>query len=182
MWRCIQRQSRERRPPQLQTPPLPWRDRDWRGSVWRFSCSFWNVRLDSRVNKWHPRGLELRTVAALPSHSDAKGTKIVTGGVAERLNATVLKTVRGSRPSWVRIPPPPPADCRQIAGQGPRGFGPTPALVGESRPSAAPFGRRNSIPFSRHGRGADSPATPPRRIPRSLDSARRSRPTRIPNP
>jgi hypothetical protein len=30
------------------------------------------------------------------------------GGVAERLNATVLKTVRPERVSWVRIPPPPP--------------------------------------------------------------------------
>src|SRR5450631_708665 len=31
-----------------------------------------------------------------------------SGGVAERLNATVLKTVRPERVSWVQIPPPPP--------------------------------------------------------------------------
>jgi hypothetical protein len=31
-----------------------------------------------------------------------------TGGVAERLNAPVLKTGKGESPSWVRIPPPPP--------------------------------------------------------------------------
>jgi hypothetical protein len=30
------------------------------------------------------------------------------GGVAERLKAAVLKTVRPERVSWVRIPPPPP--------------------------------------------------------------------------
>ena len=30
------------------------------------------------------------------------------GGVAERLNAPVLKTGSPSRGSWVRIPPPPP--------------------------------------------------------------------------
>ena len=30
------------------------------------------------------------------------------GGVAERLKAAVLKTVRPARVSWVRIPPPPP--------------------------------------------------------------------------
>ena len=30
------------------------------------------------------------------------------GGVAERLNAPVLKTGMGESPSWVRIPPPPP--------------------------------------------------------------------------
>src|ERR1039457_2683891 len=33
---------------------------------------------------------------------------VLHGGVAERLNATVLKTVRPERVSWVRIPPPPP--------------------------------------------------------------------------
>src|SRR5688500_13359410 len=31
-----------------------------------------------------------------------------TGGVAERLNAPVLKTGSPARGSWVRIPPPPP--------------------------------------------------------------------------
>ena len=30
------------------------------------------------------------------------------GGVAEWLNAPVLKTGMGESPSWVRIPPPPP--------------------------------------------------------------------------
>ena len=30
------------------------------------------------------------------------------GEVAERLNATVLKTVVGASPPWVRIPPSPP--------------------------------------------------------------------------
>jgi hypothetical protein len=34
------------------------------------------------------------------------------GGVAERLKAAVLKTVRPERVSWVRIPPPPPTDLR----------------------------------------------------------------------
>jgi hypothetical protein len=33
---------------------------------------------------------------------------VVFGGVAERLKAAVLKTVRPERVSWVRIPPPPP--------------------------------------------------------------------------
>ena len=37
-----------------------------------------------------------------------KRLKSYLGGVAERLNATVLKTVRGASLSWVRIPPPPP--------------------------------------------------------------------------
>ena len=32
----------------------------------------------------------------------------MTGGVAEWSNALVLKTSEGSRPPWVRIPPPPP--------------------------------------------------------------------------
>src|SRR5205085_138789 len=31
----------------------------------------------------------------------------VRGGVPERPNGAVLKTARGSRPSWVQIPPPP---------------------------------------------------------------------------
>ena len=34
------------------------------------------------------------------------------GGVAERLKAAVLKTVRPERVSWVRIPPPPPKFSR----------------------------------------------------------------------
>ena len=33
---------------------------------------------------------------------------IQLGGVAERLNAPVLKTGEGASPPWVRIPPPPP--------------------------------------------------------------------------
>jgi hypothetical protein len=33
---------------------------------------------------------------------------LIFGGVAERLKAAVLKTVRPERVSWVRIPPPPP--------------------------------------------------------------------------
>ena len=45
----------------------------------------------------------------------------MTGGVAEWSNALVLKTSEGSRPPWVRIPPPPPlANCelevRSLAG------------------------------------------------------------------
>ena len=35
-----------------------------------------------------------------------------SGGVPERSNGTVLKTVGGSRPPWVRIPPPPSALAR----------------------------------------------------------------------
>ena len=34
------------------------------------------------------------------------------GGVAERLNAPVLKTGGSARASWVRIPPPPPSSAR----------------------------------------------------------------------
>ena len=34
---------------------------------------------------------------------------VQVGEVAERLNAAVLKTAKGLRPSWVRIPPSPPA-------------------------------------------------------------------------
>ena len=36
---------------------------------------------------------------------------IQLGGVAERLNAPVLKTGVGASPPWVRIPPPPPLSC-----------------------------------------------------------------------
>ena len=35
------------------------------------------------------------------------------GGVAEWLNAPVLKTGKGESPSWVQIPPPPPFPRRQ---------------------------------------------------------------------
>ena len=47
---------------------------------------------------WTGRGLcsSLRAQSASP------------GGVAERLNAPVLKTGSPSRGSWVQIPPPPP--------------------------------------------------------------------------
>jgi hypothetical protein len=44
--------------------------------------------------------------------------KIVNGGMAERLNAPVLKTVRVERLSGVRIPLPPPVqvtDNKQVA-------------------------------------------------------------------
>ena len=46
-----------------------------------------------------------------------------SGWVAERLKAAVLKTARGSRPSWVRIPPhPPPQTYRNSAVSGSRVF------------------------------------------------------------
>jgi hypothetical protein len=38
-----------------------------------------------------------------------KRLSLAPGGVAERLNAPVLKTGKGETPSWVQIPPPPPA-------------------------------------------------------------------------
>ena len=38
------------------------------------------------------------------------------GGVAERLNAPVLKTGVLSRGPWVRIPPPPPESCDDLVG------------------------------------------------------------------
>src|SRR5258707_1115180 len=41
--------------------------------------------------------------------------KLEDGGVGERLNPAVLKTVRPERVSGVRIPPPPPFSRNQIA-------------------------------------------------------------------
>ena len=48
--------------------------------------------------------LQSRTLAQRPSNAMCPGD----GGVAERSIAAVLKTVEGSRPPGVRIPPPPP--------------------------------------------------------------------------
>src|SRR5258705_11832810 len=42
----------------------------------------------------------------------ARSSAHQSGGVAERLKAPVLKTGRDESPSWVRIPPPPPASPR----------------------------------------------------------------------
>ena len=41
---------------------------------------------------------------------------LYNGEVAERLNAPVLKTGKGLRPSWVRIPPSPPLDLKDFSG------------------------------------------------------------------
>ena len=45
-------------------------------------------------------------------------SKLENGGVGERLNPAVLKTVRPERVSGVRIPPPPPSivECREVFG------------------------------------------------------------------
>ena len=40
---------------------------------------------------------------------DLASPPFARGQVAERLNAPVLKTGKGASPSWVRIPPCPPA-------------------------------------------------------------------------
>ena len=45
-------------------------------------------------------------------HADSSGryqhaAKLDAGGMTERTKVTVLKTVRGASPSWVRIPLPP---------------------------------------------------------------------------
>src|SRR5205085_1056796 len=54
------------------------------------------------------------------------GTKRSRGGVPERPNGTVLKIVEGSRPPWVRIPPPPSPRFLLLAGDSTFGgcFGP----------------------------------------------------------
>ena len=55
----------------------------------------------------HPSGWTTRGLCtSLRARSTVQWTS--PGGVAERLNAPVLKTGSPSRGSWVRIPPPPP--------------------------------------------------------------------------
>ena len=44
----------------------------------------------------------------LSSYHNLRVSNNSYGGVAEWLNAPVLKTGMGESPSWVRIPPPPP--------------------------------------------------------------------------
>ena len=46
---------------------------------------------------------------------------VTPGGVAERLNAPVLKTGGPSRVPWVRIPPPPPELRNTLLGFEPTG-------------------------------------------------------------
>src|SRR6185503_15226984 len=48
--------------------------------------------------------------------SSLRPASAAPGGVAERLNAPVLKTGSPSRGSWVRIPPPPPYFGESLGG------------------------------------------------------------------
>ena len=46
--------------------------------------------------------------------SKKPNTQLRVGGVAEWLNAPVLKTDVGESLPWVRIPPPPPPTCKSV--------------------------------------------------------------------
>src|SRR5580658_200900 len=79
------------------------------------------------------------------------------GGVAERLKAAVLKTVRPERVSWVRIPPPPPVSLGfSLCSPNSRGIHQIAAQLagsrscerGQSRVSLATEGQR--VRVSRH--------------------------------
>ena len=65
----------------------------------RGSCAYWGARFSRPLRQRASRLSGFRVISSACSRH---------GGVAEWLNALVLKTSRPARVSWVRIPPPPP--------------------------------------------------------------------------
>ena len=84
------------------------------------------------------------------------------GGVPERPNGTVLKTVGGSRPPWVQIPPPP--NCRRESGDFRR------QAFSRARASDSPRWNRTRLPNAEAASGLFVPAQSRRRS--AAESAR----------